>query len=68
MKESAKYLHGNLKGTAESADHDACHSFGGNHEGKQETPFVGMWKDREDIMGVDPYLRELRKGRLEKRL
>ena len=39
-----------------------------NHDGKQENPFVGMWKDREDMLSVDSYLRDLRKGRLEKRL
>jgi len=65
MKEPAKDLCGNLKGTAESTNHVTHHSSGGDHG---ENPFIGMWKDREDIMGADSYLRELRNGRLKKRL
>jgi len=44
-----------------SAEHDLGRYFsGGTPKEKRENPFIGMWKDREDMAAVDPYLRELR--------
>ena len=30
---------------------------------EQENPFVGMWRDREDMKNVAAYVRRIRKGR-----
>ena len=37
----------------------------GDGEGPKEgeNPFIGMWRDREDMKDVRTYMRDLRKGR-----
>ncbi len=32
--------------------------------GKEENPFVGMWKDRKDLQDVKSYVRMIRRGRV----
>ena len=30
-----------------------------------DNPFIGMWKDRDEMADVDGYIRDIRKGRFE---
>ena len=76
MKATAKDLRYNLKGIMESVERGEevlvtnrgrikarIVPAGEVEEAKLENPFVGMWKDRDDLGDVDAYLRGLRKGR-----
>jgi prevent-host-death family protein len=76
VKATAKDLRYNLKGIMESVERGEevlvtnrgrvkarIVPAGEVDEEKLENPFVGMWKDRDDIGDVDAYVRGLRKGR-----
>ncbi len=76
MKTTAKDLRYNLKGIMESVERGEevlvtnrgrikarIVPAGEVEEEQLENPFVGMWKDRDDMGDIDTYLRELRKGR-----
>jgi len=32
-------------------------------KGREENPFVGMWRNRDDLRDVESYVRRLRRGR-----
>ena len=76
MKATAKDLRYNLKNIMESVDRGEevlitnrgqvkarIVPAGAPEATGAENPFVGMWKDREDLDDVGAYIRELRKGR-----
>ncbi len=76
MKATAKDLRYNLKGVMESVDRGEevlitnrgrvkarIVPVGKKTGGDEPNPFVGMWKDRDGMEGVDAYVRELRRGR-----
>lgn len=76
MKATAKDLRYNLKGIMESVDRGEevlitnrgrikarIIPVGKSAGGHEPNPFIGMWKDWDDIEDVDTYVRELRRGR-----